>query len=96
MAVPAAITGLMEFATLQDANPAADIAVRHMLIMGCAVVVYVGALVVRGGPLTPEGWRLYTALSLSTVGLALLAAGGWYGGRMVYQYGVGGAEPPTT
>jgi len=29
------------------------------------------------------------------VGLALLAAGGWYGGRMVYQYGVGRAQPPA-
>jgi uncharacterized membrane protein len=51
--------------------------------------VYVGALIVRAGPQVPEGWRLYAALSLSTVGLALLAAGGWYGGRLVYHYGVG-------
>jgi len=95
MAAPAAITGLMELVTLEDGHPAADVAMRHMLIMGCAFAVYVGALVVRGGPLMPEGWRLYCALSLSTVGLVLLAAGGWYGGRMVYQYGVGRAKPPA-
>lgn len=95
MAVPAAITGLMELGTLKDGHPATNIAIRHMLIMGCAFAVYACALVVRGGPLMPEGWRFYGALSLSTVGLALLAAGGWYGGRMVYQYGIGRAEPPA-
>lgn len=89
MAVPAAIAGVMEFVALEKAHPAEGIAMRHMLLMGTAFAVYVAALAVRGGPLVPEGWRLYAALSLSTAGLGLLAVGGWYGGRMVYQYGVG-------
>ena len=62
---------------------------RHMLLMGSAFAVYVTELVVRAGPLMPQGGRLYAVLCLSTVGLVLLAAGGWYGGRLVYQYGVG-------
>ena len=89
MAAPAVITGVMELIALEKAHPAESIAVRHMLLMGTALAVYVTELVIRGGPLAPEGWRLYAALSLSTAGLALLAVGGWYGGRMVYQYGVG-------
>ena len=89
MAAPAVITGVMEFIALEKAHPAENIAVRHMLLMGTAFAVYAGELVIRGGPLAPEGWRLYAALSLSTAGVALLAVGGWYGGRMVYQYGMG-------
>jgi uncharacterized membrane protein len=89
MAAPAVITGVMELVALEKAHPAESIAVRHMLLMGTAFALYVAELVIRGGPLAPEGWRLYAAVSLSTAGLALLAVGGWYGGRMVYQYGVG-------
>jgi uncharacterized membrane protein len=66
MALPAAITGLMELA----------------------------ALIVRGGAAAPEDWRVYAVLALSTGGLGLLALGGWYGGRMVYEHGVGRTAPP--
>jgi uncharacterized membrane protein len=89
MAVPAAIAGVMELAALEKAHPAEGAAMRHMLLMGTAFCVFVGELIVRGGAHVPEGWRLYAALSMSSIGLALLAAGGWYGGRLVYQYGVG-------
>ena len=89
MAVPAALAGLLDFAALDKAHPAEGAAMRHMLLMGSAFAVYVTELVVRAGPLMPQGGRLYAVLCLSTVGLVLLAAGGWYGGRLVYQYGVG-------
>ena len=92
MALPAAITGLMELALLEN-TPAEDVAMRHMLAMGSAFAVYVTALIVRAGAAPPDGWRLYAALALSTAGVGLLALGGWYGGRMVYEYGVGGASP---
>jgi uncharacterized membrane protein len=94
MALPAAVTGLMELLALQERHPAMGTATRHMLIMGCAFAVYLGALLVRGGPLAPEGWRLPAAVGLSTLGLALLAVGGWFGGRLVYWYGLGRASPP--
>jgi uncharacterized membrane protein len=94
MALPAAVTGLMELLALEERHPAMGTATRHMLIMGCAFAAYLGALLVRGGPLAPEGWRLPAALGLSTLGLALLAVGGWFGGRLVYWYGVGRAKPP--
>jgi uncharacterized membrane protein len=89
IAVPAAVTGVMELMALGATHPAMDIATRHMLIMGGAFTVNVAALVVRAGPLMPEGWRLYAVLALSSAGLVLLAIGGWYGGRLVYEFGVG-------
>ena len=94
MAVPAAITGVMELTALEKGHPAEDIAMRHMLLMSSAFAAYLAALLVRDGPTAPEGWRVYAALALSTGGLGLLALGGWYGGRMVYAYGIGRSEPP--
>ena len=93
MAVPAAISGVMELTALENGHPAEDIAMRHMLLMSSAFAVYLAALLVRDGPAVPEGWRAYAALALSTGGLALLVLGGWYGGRMVYEYGVGRRAP---
>jgi uncharacterized membrane protein len=94
MALPAAVTGLMDLAALER-TPAEDTAMRHMLTMGGAFAAYVTALMLRAGTAPPEGWRLYTGLALSSAGLALLALGGWYGRRMVYEYGAGrSTEPP--
>jgi uncharacterized membrane protein len=89
MALPAAVAGAMDFAALGERHPAERTALRHMMLMGTALAVFIAALVVRAGPLPPAGWRLYAALALSSVGLALLAIGGWYGGRLVYQHGLG-------
>ena len=94
VAVPAAITGVVELAALEKGHPAEDIAMQHMLLMSTAFAAYLAALLVRGGPAAPEGWRVYAALGLSTGGLVLLALGGWYGGRMVYEHGVGSSAPP--
>jgi uncharacterized membrane protein len=89
MAVPAAIAGVLELVALEKDHPAEGTAMRHMLLMGSAFAVYVAELVVRAGPLAPQGGRLYAVYCLSSAGLALLALGGWYGGRLVYHYGVG-------
>jgi uncharacterized membrane protein len=94
MALPAAITGFVELTALEKGHPAEDIAMRHMLLMSSAFAAYLAALLVRGGPSVPEGLRVYSALALSTGGLGLLALGGWYGGRMVYEHGVGRSAPP--
>jgi uncharacterized membrane protein len=94
MALPAAITGVMELTALEKGHPAEEIAMRHMLLMSSAFAAYLAALLVRGGPSVPEGLRVYAALALSTGGLGLLALGGWYGGRMVYEHGVGRSAPP--
>ena len=94
MAVPAVITGVIELAALEKGHPAEDMAMRHMLLMSSAFAAYLAALLVRGGPVPDEGWRLYAALVCSTAGLGLLAVGGWYGGRMVYEHGVGRSARP--
>lgn len=95
MALPAAATGFMELVAIGDSHPAAATATRHMLVMMCAACVYAVALVIRGGPAAPEGWRLGASLALSACGFVLLAVGGWLGGTMVYRHGVGRADSPS-
>jgi len=87
-ALPAVATGLIEFLALRADDPAIDTATAHMMAMAGAAALFGASWVVRtktGAAMAPTGW----ALSLSFVGAAVLAVGGWLGGTLVYRYGVG-------
>jgi uncharacterized membrane protein len=93
--VPAAIAGLMDFAALPKGHPAGTTAVRHMLTMISAASVYLLEAGIRFGATPPSGVRPAAVLILSWLGLILVAAGGWFGGQMVYRYGVGHIATPS-
>lgn len=88
-ALPAILTGFVEFARLPSGTPADRPATRHLMLTGGAVTFFLVSLLARGGPDEPEGARLLGALVCSGVGVGLLAAGGHLGARLVYRYGVG-------
>jgi uncharacterized membrane protein len=48
---------------------------------------------VRGGPAAPAGKSLLAVLALETLGVLLLTVGGWYGGHLVFHYGIGSDMP---
>lgn len=91
-AVPAAITGFVDFAALPPDHPAEQPAIWHLSAVGIAVLLYLGSLLVRGSPEPPVGGDLYGALALSGLGLIALLVGGLLGGRLVYRHGVGVAS----
>lgn len=90
-ALPALLTGFIEYAQLSPETPAEQTATRHLLLTGCAVTLFLGSLLVRGGVEPPTGGRLIGALACSCAGLGLLTAGGHLGARLVYRHGVGHA-----
>lgn len=88
-AVPAAVSGAMDFAALPTGHRAAGLATRHMTVMIAAVSAFAIDLAVRGGAAAPVGVARWLAPGCSAVGLALLAWGGWCGGELVHREGLG-------
>jgi uncharacterized membrane protein len=86
----AALVGAVDFASIREGHPALGAATRHMLLMLTAVTPYLASLLVRGGAAPPAGGSLLAVLGLEAVGVLLLSVGGWYGGHLVFHYGVGG------
>lgn len=90
-ALPAVATGLIEFLALRSDEPAIDTATAHMMAMAGAAALFGASWVLRakvGAASAPTAW----ALGLSFLGAAVLAAGGWLGGTLVYRYGIGRDE----
>lgn len=90
-AIGAVATGLADYASL--AEHTTKVANRHLGWMLAAVALYLTSLLWRGGPAVPSGTARLAAPLISAVGAALLAVGGWYGGHLVYDHGVG-VRPP--
>lgn len=89
-ALLAALAGAVDYAAIRQDSPALGTATRHMLLMLTAVTPYLASLLVRGGARAPTGRSLFAVLGLELLGVALLAIGGWYGGHLVFHYGIGG------
>jgi uncharacterized membrane protein len=92
----AVVTGLIDFAKIPQSGSAEVIAIRHMLLVMTATILYAGSFFARLGVPIPSGIKLIIALALSVLGFILLLVGGWFGGELVYRYGIGrsgGSEP---
>lgn len=89
-AVLTALAGAVDYAAIPQDHPAGATALRHMMLMIAALCPYVISVVLRGGPQPPAGTNLYVVPALEAVGLLLLSAGGWFGGHLVFHYGIGG------
>ena len=87
-ALAAMAAGLFELAKIPGTSPALRIARLHLLSAMAAWLCYAASLFLR-----LEGMTLVApgalALAASLVGFGCLAMAGWFGGRLVYQYGVG-------
>jgi uncharacterized membrane protein len=83
----AMIAGILDFAALPNDSPARDTAVTHMLLMCVAWLLFLVGLALRGYP--PAEPAPLGALIVTALGFGVMAAGGWLGGRLVYEFGVG-------
>lgn len=82
-------TGLIDFTKMPQEKNIEKLAYRHMLIVIFAIILYTGSFFFRYGSPVLSGTRLYGALSLSVLGFIVLIIGSWFGGELVYRYGVG-------
>lgn len=86
--------GFMELTRVAEEAQAA--AQRHMMTMGLAWTLYLGALMSRLDAGTPIAQPAVLPVALSAAGFVLLLVGGWLGGDLVYRHGVGREETPRT
>jgi uncharacterized membrane protein len=89
LSLPALITGVIDFLAIPQKGAAERVAMRHMTIMILAIMMFAGSFFIRFGVEVPSGWRLISSVTLSLLGLIFLFGGGWFGGQLVYRYGVG-------
>lgn len=83
----AMITGVLDFTALAKESPARDAAVMHLMTMCSAWVILLFALALHGYP--PAVPVSIAALLATAAGFLIMAFGGWLGGRLVYEFGVG-------
>jgi uncharacterized membrane protein len=91
MATFAIAAGLLELRAIDSQSEAMRIATWHMMVMATAWVSFLIALVLSisaGVPLDHSTAQLAGAISAG-VGFLLMCVGGWLGGRLVYEFGVG-------
>ena|SRR5437868_3345298 len=92
MATLAMLAGFLDYLTIARHDPAQDTAVRHMMAMSTAWLLFLVSLALRGVRATdlsaaaaPPGWATVAAIG----GFLAMALGGWLGGQLVYRFGVG-------
>ena len=83
----AMIAGIADFLDVARDTPARDVSITHLVAMCSAWLVFGVALALHGYP--PKTPVPLAALITSAAGFMAMAYGGWLGGKLVYEHGVG-------
>jgi uncharacterized membrane protein len=88
-AAPAVVSGLADFIAHVRGPRPERLAVVHLTLMLSALGAFGLGLVFRHGPELSDGSLRLVAVAIDCLGTLLLAAGGWFGGELVYGHAVG-------
>jgi uncharacterized membrane protein len=86
-ALLAAVPGLIDFFSITDRR-AGQVALRHLICVGIALVLFVVSFVLRFRDPMGAG-----PVVVSAIGVVVLGIGGWLGGELVFVHGMG-VKPP--
>lgn len=95
LAVPTAITGLLDWLDLRKGSPARKTATIHLMVMLAATALFAVTWLLQRPGYVDDEVRI-AALVAGLVSEALLAAGGNIGGVNVFVYGVRVLKRPET
>jgi uncharacterized membrane protein len=92
-AVAAVVAGCVDYLCVRMSAAAFRTATKHLLLSVAVVMAYLFGFILRrnDAALVPERWPAVFAVAL--VGLVLLGATGWLGGKLIYVHRVGVREP---
>ena len=88
MSMLAMVAGLLELGSIDSQSEAMRVATWHMMIMATAWVCFLLALLVSISAGLDHAAAQMSAAACALVGFVLMGVGGWYGGRLVYEFGV--------
>jgi uncharacterized membrane protein len=91
MAALAMIAGLLELRSIEGRSKTMQVATWHMMVMATAWLCFLLALVlpISSGPRVDHLTAQLASVASAVAGFLLMGAGGWLGGRLVYEFGTG-------
>lgn len=92
--VLAAVFGAIDYLGVPMSSRAFHLATWHALLNAFALAAFAATFIVRKRGNASEGPLWSAAFGLLLGGFALLAAGGWLGGKLAYEHRVGVVEEP--
>ena len=91
MAIFAMAAGLLELRAIDSQSEAMRVATWHMMVMATAWVCFLLALLlsISAGTTLDHATAQLAGVASAGVGFLLMSAGGWLGGRLIYEFGIG-------
>ena len=91
MAVFAMAAGLLELRAIDSRSAAMRVATWHMMVMATAWVCFLLALLLPtfSRAALDRSTAQLAGVASAGVGFLLMSVGGWLGGRLVYEFGIG-------
>jgi uncharacterized membrane protein len=88
MALLAMLAGGFELRTIDSRSEAMRIATWHMMLMATVWFCFLGALMLQVSAGLDGSTSPYAIAACAVAGFLLMIAGAWFGGRLVYDFGV--------
>lgn len=88
MAMVAMVAGIFELRSIDSKSEAMRVATWHMMIMATVWVCFLVALMLSISTGLDQSTAQVAAAACAVAGFLLMGVGGWYGGRLVYEFGI--------
>jgi uncharacterized membrane protein len=90
------LAGLLELRSIDSSSDAMRVATWHLMIMSSAWFCFLVALLLSISTTFDQAMVRVGEVACSGVGFLLMAVGGWFGGRLIYEFGIGVKERKKT
>ncbi len=88
MAMLAMLAGLFELRSIDSRSAAMRVATWHMMIMATVWVCFLVALMLSISTGLDHATAQLATVACAVAGFLLMGVGGWFGGRLVYEFGI--------
>jgi uncharacterized membrane protein len=89
MALLAMLAGLLELRIIDSQSEAMRVATWHLMVMATVWMCFLVALLLPISPELDHATAQLATIICAMTGFLLMAVGGWLGGRLVYEFGIG-------